>query len=153
MCGSPLRTIPPDLAQNIQIIKRVETILAEQNPDWNNFNHTDVSELIKGPSEAFGVTDKLLKDTDLPVSKCNMLEQEGTDTSALLRLYQKWVAEQKALRDAYMEELSSINNENEQAARRKKDHTPIVYRTLKSLADKGLLREIMEQVRSTKSGY
>ncbi|ESZ90661.1 hypothetical protein SBOR_8961 [Sclerotinia borealis F-4128] len=149
LCRSPLHTIPLELAQNVHAIKLVETMLSQDNPDSNNFSQTDVSELMRGPSEAFGVTDKLLHDIALHASTGKLLEQESTDTSALLQLYQQWVAEQRALRIAYMEELSSVNDENEQAARRKKDHTPIVYRTLRSLAEKGVLKEIMEEVQST----
>ncbi|KAF7876564.1 hypothetical protein EAF04_001653 [Stromatinia cepivora] len=149
LCGSPLRTIPLELAQNIHAIKLVEALLPQQTPDWNSFSQADVAELIRGPSKEFGVTDKLLQDVVLPVSTCNILEQGSTDATALLKLHQQWVAEQKALRIAYREELSSINDENEQAGRRKEDHTPMVYRTLRSLADKGLLKEIMEEVQST----
>ncbi|KAI9643457.1 hypothetical protein NHQ30_008076 [Ciborinia camelliae] len=148
LCRSPLLTIPLELAQNIHAIKLVEAMLSQQNPDWNNFSQADVSDLITGPSEAFGVTDKILHDIVLCASTGNRLERGSTDSSALLRLHQQWVAEQRALRIAYMAELSSINDENKQAARRKKDHTPIVYRTLRTLADKGILKDIMEEVQS-----
>ncbi|TGO51329.1 hypothetical protein BCON_0163g00100 [Botryotinia convoluta] len=148
LCRSPLRIIPLELAQNIHAIKRVEALLAQEMSDWNDFNQVDGSELMRGPSKEFGVTDKLLHDTALPESTCNILERESTNASALLRLQQQWVSDQKALRIAYREELALINDENEQAARRKKDRTPIVYRTLKSLADKGILKEIIDEVQA-----
>ncbi|KAF5876532.1 putative ubiquitin carboxyl-terminal hydrolase protein [Botrytis fragariae] len=148
LCRSPLRIIPLELAQNIHAIKRVEDLLAQRMSDWNDFNQVDDSELMRGPSEEFGVTDKLLHDTALPESTCNILERESTNASALLGLQQQWASDQKALRIAYREELALIDDENEQAARRKKDHTPIVYRTLKSLADKGILKEIIDEVQA-----
>ncbi|TGO18740.1 hypothetical protein BTUL_0008g01250 [Botrytis tulipae] len=148
LCRSPLRIIPLELAQNIHAIKRVEALLAQQMSDWNDFNQVDGSELMRGPSEEFGVTDELLHDTALPESTCNILEREGTNASALLRLQQQWVSDQKALRIAYREELALINEENEQAARRKKDHTPIVYRTLRGLANKGILKGIIDEVQA-----
>ncbi|KAB8293136.1 hypothetical protein EYC80_007488 [Monilinia laxa] len=148
LCRSPLRTIPLKLAQNIHAINLVEVMLSQQTPDWNKFSQEDVSEPIRGPSDALGVTDKLLHETVLPASTGKILEQASTDASILLLLRQQWVAEQRELRITYMDELSSINEENEQAARRKKDHTPLVYRTLKSLADKGLLKQIMEEVQA-----
>lgn len=149
MCGSPLRAIPLELAQNIHAIKLVEALLPQQTPDSNSYAQTNVVGLIRGPSEEFGVTDKLLQEIVLPLSTCNILERGGTDATALFKLHQQWVAEQKVLRIAYRNELSSIKDENEQADRRKEDHTPTVYRTLRSLADKGLLKEIMEEVQST----
>ncbi|EDN95091.1 hypothetical protein SS1G_10966 [Sclerotinia sclerotiorum 1980 UF-70] len=149
LCGSPLRAIPLELAQNIHAIKLVEALLPQQTPDSNSYAQTNVVGLIRGPSEEFGVTDKLLQEIVLPLSTCNILERGGTDATALFKLHQQWVAEQKVLRIAYRNELSSIKDENEQADRRKEDHTPTVYRTLRSLADKGLLKEIMEEVQST----
>ncbi|KAA8566369.1 hypothetical protein EYC84_008945 [Monilinia fructicola] len=148
LCRSPLRTIPLELAQNIHAINLVEAMLSQQNPGWNEFNQTDVSELIRGPSEALGVSDKILHETVLSASTGKILEQASTDPSTLLLLRQQWVAEQRELRITYMDELSAINEENEQAARRKKDHTPLVYRTLRSLADRGLLKQIMEEVQA-----
>ncbi|KAM0307136.1 hypothetical protein ACHAO8_010594 [Botrytis cinerea] len=148
LCRSPLRIIPLELAQNIHAIKRVEALLAQQMSDWKEFSQVDVSGLMRGPSEEFGVTEKLLHDTPLPKSTYIILERESTNASALLRLQQQWVSDQKALRIAYKEELASINDENEQAARRKKDHTPIVYRALRSLADKGILKEVIDEVQA-----
>lgn len=124
-------------------------MLSQRSPDWNNFNQADNSETIRGPSEAFGVTDSIFRDAVLSASTCDIPEREGTDASTLLRLHQQWVAEQRALCVAYGDELSSINNENEQAARRKKDHTPLVYRTLRNLAEKGLLNKIIGEIQAT----
>ncbi|RAL61924.1 hypothetical protein DID88_002413 [Monilinia fructigena] len=153
MTGSPLLvptfiSILASTVTNIHAINFVEVMLSQQTPDWNKFSQADVSEPIRGPSEALGVTDKLLHETVLPESTGKILEQASTDASILLLLRQQWVAEQRELRIIYMDELSSINEENEQAARRKKDHTPLVYRTLRSLADKGLLKRIMEEVQA-----
>jgi ubiquitin carboxyl-terminal hydrolase L5 len=50
-----------------------------------------------------------------------------------------------------MDEAASIEQENEQAARRKHDHTPRIYNAMKALAKAGVLKDIVLDIRENKS--
>jgi len=115
-------------------------------PDWRSFGDIDDAKILRGPCEAFGISDILLRDARISPEVENVLSQADIDTSMLLQTLLQRVAEQRDMRVSYLEELATIDRENLQAARRKEDHTPLVYRTIRTLAEKGVLKDIMNGV-------
>jgi ubiquitin carboxyl-terminal hydrolase L5 len=115
-------------------------------PDWRSFDDIDDTKLIRGPCEAFGISDIILRDARISSEVENLLSQAHIDTSILLQTLLQLVTEQRDMRVSYSEELATIDHENIQAARRKEDHTPLVYRTIRTLAEKGILKDIMNDV-------
>lgn len=115
-------------------------------PDWRSFGDIDDAEIIRGPCEAFGLSSRLLQDARISPEVEKALSQSDMDTSMLLQTLRRLVTEQRDIRIAYSEEIATINRENLQAARRKEDHTPRVYRTIRTLAEKAILKDIMNDV-------
>jgi ubiquitin carboxyl-terminal hydrolase L5 len=62
-------------------------------------------------------------------------------------LYKDLALEQKALRSEYMQELASNVQEDQLAAARKNDRTPVVYMAIKALAEAGVLKDIVRDLR------
>ena len=56
------------------------------------------------------------------------------------------MSEQAQLQAAYMDEAATIRNENEQATRRKVDYTPVIYNSVRELAEHGVLKEIVRDL-------
>ncbi len=68
----------------------------------------------------------------------------GDDPGRLLGLYRILVEEQKGLKDDYLREVGMVGMEDEQAEKKKEDHSPVVYNALKILAEAGVLRDIVK---------
>ncbi|KAM3069929.1 hypothetical protein ACMFMF_008283 [Clarireedia jacksonii] len=147
LCQSPLASIPNQLAQNIKTIRAIEEALSNEMPDWRSFDDIDDATTIRGPCEAFGISPSLLQDARVCPKVEEVLGQGGMDTSMLLQRLRQLVTEQRDMRVSYTEEVATIDRENVQAARRKEDHTPLVYRTIRTLAEKGILKDIMNDVK------
>lgn len=147
LCRSPLRSIPENLAGNIQSVVAIERLLTAVLPDWKQFTEGDNCNTLLGPDESFGVSKHLLDQEQMRNSAQRQLEDAGRDPSMLLELHSAWVADQKHLRRLYLEEVALIGHENEQAARRKQDRTPMIYNSIRRLAENGVLKDIVQDER------
>ena len=151
LCRSPLRSIPEELARNIQSMVAVERMLTAILPDWKHFTEGDNCDTLLGSDESFGVSQHLLDQEQMRDSAQRQLDDARTDPSMLIELHGSWIADQKHLRRLYLEEVAIIGHENEQAARRKHDQTPIIYNSIRRLAKNGVLRDIVQDVREHES--
>jgi ubiquitin carboxyl-terminal hydrolase L5 len=79
------------------------------------------------------------------------VEEAISNPGRLLELYKDLVLEQKALRSEYMQELASNVQEDQLAAARKEDRTPVVYMAIKALAEAGVLKDIVRDLRGDQS--
>jgi ubiquitin carboxyl-terminal hydrolase L5 len=148
LCKSPLRTIPEKLAQSMHSISAVEKSLTATLPDWKQF--LEIDETVALPIEAndsFALSTELITTSSVSDSVQRKLKAAATDPSTLLDLRRRLVAEQSQLQRSYVEEIALIEQENEQAARRKVDYTLIIYSSIKLLADQGVLKEIVRDLR------
>lgn len=153
LCKSPLRTIPEKLAQTLHSISAVEKSLTATLPEWKQFLEID-DESVALPNEAndsFALSTELISTSSVPASVQRKLKAAAADPSTLLDLRRGLVAEQTQLQRSYVEELALIEQENEQAARRKVDYTPIMYSSIKLLAEQGVLKEIVRDLRENES--
>lgn len=74
------------------------------------------------------------------------IEKWRNDPTFLLQIQTELVDDQARLRNQYMEEVALVSQQTEMAEMKKRDFTPLVYQAMKTLNDKGVLREIMEAV-------
>ena len=148
LCRSPLRTIPEKLAENLHSMSAVEKTLGMALPDWKQFIEIDENSppLPHVPNESFALSNELLANSYVPDSMQRKLKVASTDPTELIDIRRELLMEQVELQNSYMEETALIEEENEQAARRKIDYTPIIYNSIKELAEQGVLKEIVRDL-------
>jgi ubiquitin carboxyl-terminal hydrolase L5 len=146
LCKSPLRTDLEKLVEHMHSIASVKELLTSIQPDWQQFTELDESVLVKGPDSSFGISQDLFDNSSLSEATRQRLREAGTDASALIDLYQEYVRDQIRLQTSYMDEAALIGQENEQARRRKHDYTPIIYNSIKKLAEMGVLKRIIDEI-------
>jgi len=151
LCKSPAQTTRQQITENISLLVETEKRLDEMIPDWKAFKEDDVPSQLNELCESFGLSKNLVNSAEPPASALKRLEQATAHPSSLMRLYQELMKEQAILRGAHTEEAASIVQENEQAAKRKHDHTPRIYNAMKALAEAGVLKEIVLDIRENKS--
>ena len=138
LCKSPLKTVLESVAENAHIILDVEKILSAVIPDWKLFTQSQSDQPIS--------TDQIRRAQPPEPAKMKV-EEAISNPGRLLELYKDLVLEQKALRSEYMQELASNVQEDQLAAARKEDHTPVVYMAIKALAEAGVLKDIVRDLR------
>jgi ubiquitin carboxyl-terminal hydrolase L5 len=74
------------------------------------------------------------------------LKVAATDPTELIDIRRELLSEQAQLENSYVQEAAMIEEENEHAARRKVDYTPIIYNSIKALAEQGVLKEIVRDL-------
>jgi ubiquitin carboxyl-terminal hydrolase L5 len=148
LCRSPLRTIPEKLAQNLLSIAAIERALSAINTDWRAFTETgeNCAPLPHEPNESFALSKDLIVNSQVPDSVQRVLNAAATDPTDLISMRGELLSEQTRLQKSYMEEVAQVKEENEQAARRKTDHTPVIYNTIKELTENGILKEIVREL-------
>ncbi len=148
LCKSPLSNIQIQLSTNMHTLLSLETSLSVLVPDYALFSPSlaiPFSEL----TSSFGLSTQCIGD---PMN-CETAERRigqavggDSDPGKLLHLYRVLVEEQRRLRDDYLREVEMVGMEDEQAERKKEDHSPLVYNALKMLAEAGVLRAIVKEV-------
>jgi ubiquitin carboxyl-terminal hydrolase L5 len=146
LCRSPLCIIPEQLVENIKFLISIDAVLDAGSVPWKDFV-TDRGLELK-PNECFGITQDLIENAAVLESELRRLDEAGTDMQKLLDLRQELIQTQNQLQFSFMDEVASIGHENEEAERRKHDYTPIIYNSIKTLAEEGLLQGIVQDVRT-----
>ncbi|KAG9249168.1 ubiquitin carboxyl-terminal hydrolase [Calycina marina] len=150
LCRSPLCTLSEQLASNIKSIAVLERILAEQSPDWKLFLPDGEGKNLKlEPNAVYRITQRTV-DEATPFAVANQEKLEVFAPTELGELRTKWMRAQAGLELQCMEETVAISLEDEKAERRKHDYTPVIYNSIKSLAEQGLLREIVQDIRASR---
>jgi ubiquitin carboxyl-terminal hydrolase L5 len=149
LCKSPLKTFQGSLAENAHMILDVEKIFATVIPDWKLFMQaqSDLSMSMDELAGSFHISTDQIEKADPPKSAGKRVEEAASDPEKLLGLYKDLVLEQKALGSEYMQELTCVTQEDELAATRKQDHTPVIYMAIKALAEAGVLKDIVKDSR------
>jgi len=119
-------------------------------PDWRAFAGGDGSPKLNELCESFGLSQELIDNAKMPTSALERIQQASMDPSSLMKLHEGFLKEQAALRSSYMEEAASIGQEDEQAAKRKQDNSPQIYNSMKALAETGVLKGIVQDIRKNK---
>jgi ubiquitin carboxyl-terminal hydrolase L5 len=149
LCKSPLKTVQESVAENAHLILNVEKILSDAIPDWKLFtqSQSDQPLSIDELMGFFDISIDQIQTTEPPKSARKKVEEATPNPEKLLELYKSLVLEQKALRSEYAQEVTLNAQEDQQAAARKQDHTPVVYMAIKALAEAGVLKDIVKDLR------
>jgi ubiquitin carboxyl-terminal hydrolase L5 len=141
LCKSPLKTVQESVAENAHLILNVEKILSDAIPDWKLFtqSQSDQPLSIDELMGFFDISIDQIQTTEPPKSARKKVEEATPNPEKLL--------EQKALRSEYAQEVTLNAQEDQQAAARKQDHTPVVYMAIKALAEAGVLKDIVKDLR------
>ncbi|KAH6677532.1 ubiquitin carboxyl-terminal hydrolase [Halenospora varia] len=147
LCQSPLCTIPIKIAQNIKAIANVEECLNTTFADWRSFVGIDSSEISTDIDELCqlfgGIAHATFEDATPPQLATEELQAAGLDPDLLFKQRQNLIDDHKALRGSWMNEKLLIEQENDEAERREHDHSPTVFQALKTIAEAGLLKEMV----------
>lgn len=154
LCQSPLKTIRRSLVENANLILDVEKILSAVVPDWklHILSRTDLAWSMEELATSLDVSTDQIKLAEPAESVRKQVEEASSNPEKLFNLYKDLVLDQKVLRSECMQELESIAQEDEQATDKKQDHTPVVYMAIKALAEVGVLRDIVKDLRERRTG-
>ncbi|KAI6709261.1 hypothetical protein JHW43_008208 [Diplocarpon mali] len=146
LCRSPMLLAVQELARNILSIQAVETSLTKVAPDWRVFIQSDLAVPIDELNETCGLSQDLVNATPA-TSDLAKIEAVQGDPDKLFEFYRSLVREQGRLQASYKEEYAAVGREDAVALRRKKDYTPLVYKAMKALAEAGVLKDIILDLR------
>ena len=145
LCRSPLCSIPEKLARNIKTVQAIENMLFTQSPDWKLFLDADESMCLDlEPNANFGLTQDAIDSSSISDVDINL-----NAPPALVDMRRKWMKDQAKLQVDFMEEAALIGQQDEQAQCRKHDYTPVIFNSFKKLAEAGILKEIIQEVRAS----
>ena len=147
LCKSPTRAAVEELAVNLRLVQALEKALHEIIPDWKVYIETHTAATIEDLSKICNLTQDLVDSAKPSESEqCKMTAAAG-DPAKLMDLYRDLVKEQDRLRSVYMNEVENIGIEDEKILKTKIDHTPTLYKAIQALAEAGVLRDIVDDVR------
>ena len=150
LCRSPLRTIPEKLAESIKSTIAVENALSAGLPDWKMFvEGKDSISLPLCSNASFRITQDLIDAAHISDMTQQSLNKAGPDAIKLLELYRECMQNQRQLQALFMNEEALISQEDEQAKKRKHDRTPAIYSSIKTLAEEGVLKNIIQDLRTS----
>lgn len=144
LCRSPLSSCPERITENFHAISMLTKILEAVQPDWKQFTEAHEATILTGADNALGVTQDLIDRTTIPDELVKRIKRVETDATAAMLLYQELVRDQMELQRSYWDEVALIGQENEQADSRKHDYTTLIYNSIKTLSEKGVLKEIVD---------
>lgn len=127
-------------------VSAVEKALSTILPHWKAFVDDSENSIPHEPNESFALSKELLANAYVSDSFARKLKAAADDPTMLIDMRGELLAEQTQLQTAYVEEVAGIGMEAEQAARRKVDYTPVIYNSIKELAERGILKEIVRDL-------
>lgn len=146
LCQSPLLAVHNDLAENIRTTSVVEEQLGSLQPDWRNFVDSEsLEKTLVGPNTSYGITTQHLESASASAPILHEIQTSAITTDRLLDLWKQLSASQAQMRASYVEEEASIQQDDERAATRCHDYTPMVNTWLAALADKNVLKNLINE--------
>lgn len=146
LCQSPLLAVHNDLAENIRTTSAVEERLASFQPDWRGFVDSQCLEkTLSGPNGSYGITAQHLESVPASAPILQEIQTSTITTERLLNLWKQLSDSQAQMRASYIEEETAIQQDEERAATRCHDYTPMVNTWLAALADKNVLKSLINE--------
>ncbi|KFZ13203.1 hypothetical protein V501_03814 [Pseudogymnoascus sp. VKM F-4519 (FW-2642)] len=146
LCQSPLLAVHNDLAENIRTTSAVEGRLASFQPDWRGFVDSQCLEkTLSGPNGSYGITAQHLESVPASAPILQEIQTSTITTERLLDLWKQLSDSQAQMRASYIEEETAIQQDEERAATRCHDYTPMVNTWLAALADKNVLKSLINE--------
>lgn len=146
LCQSPLLAVHNDLSENIRTISAVEEQLAIFQPDWRSFvDRQCLEKTLSGPNASYGITLQHLESVSASAPILREIQASTITADRLLGLWKQLSGSQVQMRASYIEEEASIHQDEEKAATRCHDYTPMVNTWLAALADKNVLKYLINE--------
>ncbi|KAK3305531.1 uncharacterized protein B0T15DRAFT_493689 [Chaetomium strumarium] len=157
LCGDDLGHVRQKLSANIRCLESIAAKLAS-SPEWNPKASSDIiysstdarlSLYQLDTQDVKGVPDP---EPDPPLSNLHeSSEIDSQTTEAASKLWEQLGDEQKGLRLQYEGSLNMDEHESARVFGRTKDYAPAIHEWVKILADRGVLKELHDQVQLSKS--
>ncbi|KFY24643.1 hypothetical protein V493_05118 [Pseudogymnoascus sp. VKM F-4281 (FW-2241)] len=146
LCQSPLLAVHNDLAENIRTTSAVGERLAGFQPEWRSFVDSKCLEkTITGPDASYGITSQHLESVPASAPILHEIQISTITTERLLDLWKQLSDSQAQMRASYIEEEAAIQQDEERAATRCHDYTPMVNTWLAALAEKDVLKNLINE--------
>lgn len=144
VCQSPLVALRKDLSDNICAISAVEQKLHVVQPDWRQFVPNDEThKATKHLRTAYGITKEIIDAASIPTTiETGLINAK--EAAPLLELRRQLYSSQKGLEASLRNEAISVAEDDERAATRQHDYTPLVNAWVAALARKGVLKKLVK---------
>ncbi|KAI8627587.1 cysteine proteinase [Xylariaceae sp. FL1651] len=146
ICQSPLLTISQKLAASLATTDAVSGMFS-RNPVWNV-----PSPWLSFPDDRlarFNLTrNEITTNHSPPPHVATQISDPSFDLAAAQKLVGELRTEQEALEAQYVAELATIDEAVEMIRGRQRDYTPAVHQWVRILAEKGVLRELIQEMDS-----
>ncbi|KAI0431278.1 ubiquitin carboxyl-terminal hydrolase [Xylaria sp. FL1042] len=146
ICQSPLLTVSQNLATSLATAKALDDVVTgspswDVPTPWENFPDSRL--------ERFNLTrGGILAEYSPHPSFDTRVNDPNFDLVAAQELAQELHVEQEALEAQYVNEEAAIDEAVEMIHARRRDYTPAVHQWLRILAEKGVLRQLIQEVNS-----
>ncbi|CAJ2508576.1 Uu.00g136020.m01.CDS01 [Anthostomella pinea] len=143
ICQSPLTTISDSLAANLACAHALEGLfsggLSWNVPSpWKTFPDDRLAK--------FNLRRDQITERELPATFTSKSSRPDFDLAAARKLAEELHADQEALEAQYVAELATVQEAVEMIRGRQRDYTPAVHQWVRLLAEKGELREFIQQI-------
>ncbi|KAI0880971.1 cysteine proteinase [Annulohypoxylon maeteangense] len=143
ICQSPLKTLCTELATSLACSRTLHERFSKDST-W----------VVPDPSEIFtnmrpeqrNMTSESLDKAELTESFVAKTSRLDFDAAAALELAQELKTEQDSLNAQYIAELAAVDEAVETVRGRQRDYTPAIHQWVKALAEKGVLREFIQEM-------
>lgn len=145
VCKSPLATVKTELCENIHTIVAIEEALNKKMPDWESFISEDEKHrFLRGPDEQYQIA---AEDFNAACGNPKVIKELAGDVpnERLMELQKQHSDRQKQLKMALLAEETEISGDNEIAASRRHDFTPMINTWLVALAEEEKLKMLAER--------
>ncbi|KAI0893187.1 cysteine proteinase [Annulohypoxylon nitens] len=143
ICQSPLKTLCIELATSLACSRTLQERFGK-DPTWTVPDSNEIFTDMR-PEQRNMISEHLEKAV-LPESFMSRIGQPDFDTAAALQLAQELKTEQESLNAQYVAELASVDEAVETVRGRQRDYTPAIHQWVKALAEKGVLRELIQEM-------
>jgi ubiquitin carboxyl-terminal hydrolase L5 len=144
ICQSPLLTITQALATNLATAKALDDVVSGGS-SWNvpnPWSHFPDDRLAR-----FNLRrDQILAEYSPRPSLKNQMSDPGFTLAAAQKLAEELCAEQEVLEAQYIAEVATVDEAVEMIRARQRDYTPAVHQWLRVLAEKGVLRGLIQEM-------
>ncbi|CAG8954205.1 hypothetical protein HYFRA_00005825 [Hymenoscyphus fraxineus] len=152
LCKSPVSSLPSQIATSMQAVIACEERLNAVEGNWRISASSTLPPLKNEPDEEYGLTKENLLKARLEKSAEDAIDDAGLDIQSLIRVYENFILGLKQIRGCYRSEKFCIEDENQEMARRMKDHTGVVYEAVKTLDEAGVLKDIVHDLEKGRGG-
>ncbi|KAI1458521.1 cysteine proteinase [Annulohypoxylon moriforme] len=143
ICQSPLKTFCIELATSLACSRTLHKRF-NSDPAWTVPDPLDIFADMR--PEQRNMTSEHLEKAELTESFATRTSRPDFDTAAALELAQELKTEQESLNAQYVAELASVDEAVETVRGRQRDYTPAIHQWVKALAEKGVLREFIQEI-------